>query len=258
MNTHPPALDLDLFVAGEGDHSNNEAVTRHVEQCAECRRYVDDRLAEQATQMAQLAPQVLAHQVAERFDASQKPLRPSPHQAGSRLWVWGVAFAGLAAAAAVVLALLILPDDRGNGVGPDGPRDDITWMGTSPVVRLQILRGDQLVDDTEPTAGDRLQYEVTMPPGEVGYAMVIAWQGDYVFPVLPEDGIPAEASDVGWIPGSVTFEPGGVVRLFVFVRPEPYTALDLVGEVREAYVEPERVVNEPSGLVHRMTVDLNL
>ena len=258
MNEHPPTFDLDLFLAEEVEPTDTENIRQHLDQCAECRRYVEDRMAERANQMELLSPKVFAHQVEERFAAEELPVEPSRGTARPRRWVWSVGFAVLATAAAVLLALLLIPNNDGSVIAdPDGPGpDDIRWMGDAPVVRLQIMRNEQLVDDSQPIAGDRLQYEVTMPPGEQGYAMVVAAEGDRVFSVLPENGHPVEISDVEWIPGSIAFEPGGVVHLYLFVRSEPFVPQTLVDEVREALVVGGGDVQPPSGLVHRMTVDL--
>lgn len=259
MNEHPPTFDLDLFVAEEAEPSVTAVISQHVDQCAECRQYVDTRLAERATQMERVSPKVFAHQVEERLAAEELPVEPSRGTARPRRWGWGIGFAVLASAAVVLLALLLIPNDDGSVIAdPDGPGpDDIRWMGDAPVFRLQILRNEQLVDDSQPIAGDRLQYEVTMPPGEQGYAMVIAAEGDRVFSVLPEDGHPVEVSDAEWIPGSIAFEPGGEVHLYLFVRSEPFTAQMLIDEVRETFIVGGGNVQPPSGLVHRMTVDLN-
>ena len=257
MNEHPPTFDLDCFLAGEAERAVAERVEQHVDSCGECRTYLDTRAAEQAAHSEQLSPQVFANRVSEQFAAEELVAELSQSWARPRRLAWGVGFAALASAL-VVLLVLTTQGPREDTGGPSLPgEDDIRWMGAAPVVRLQILRNDQLVIDVDPIPGDRLQYEVTMPPGEIGYGMVIAAEGERVFVVLPEDGRPAELSDVSRVPGSVAFEPGGVIQLYLFVRAEPFSARTVVDEVHETFVVGGGGTQQLDGLVHRMTVDLN-
>lgn len=248
MKPHPTSFTLDRLTAGELSGKAEETVQDHLTACDGCRKYIAERQAEQDELLEYLTPAVFAARIAEHA-ASEGP-RPtmSPNR---RKTVWGFGVA-LAAAATAILAVVVIGLYK---TEPTPPDDTIRWMGSDVVVQLHVLRDDSILLGENPVVGDRVRYEVVLPPETEGYAAVIGIEQGQAFWVLPEDGQPAFVTDATILEGSVDLQPGGgVVQLLLFVRPELFSSVTILDEVEHSL---EATNGEwPVGLAHELSVDL--
>jgi anti-sigma factor RsiW len=224
--THPARFDLDRLAAGELDDAVAEPLRAHAEGCEACRAYLAGLERDRTTLLARRPAAAFAVAIEERILAGDP--RPVP----VRRWVWAWGLGGVVAVAALLVIALRVPNDPG-GTG-SGRGVDTRWMGAPAVVRVHVLRdGVTSLLEGAPRPGDRLRWEVSLPPGIRGHVAVIGVEGARAFPVLPpgaaEDAFPLDGS--GLLPGSVEVDAAGpATRLLLVVRAQPFRAGDLAEE----------------------------
>jgi hypothetical protein len=232
---HPPRRDLDRLAAQELAAPERQPIETHVATCAECRAYLESRRREQAELVERLPPEVFAASVLSR------PARGAESGPGWRL--------ALAASSAVaVLALLALWFWR-------PPPEPARWRGDAAVVRVVLEREGQrsLLGDIRPRPGDRLRFEIALPPSRRAWTALVAIENGRALPVLPpsREDPPFEIRGSGWLPGSAAVVAGPPARLMLVLRPAPFSLASLLAEVEQA----EHAGRAPEGLAHELLLD---
>ncbi|MCA9565531.1 MAG: hypothetical protein KC561_18665, partial [Myxococcales bacterium] len=203
-------FELDRYVAGELSPQEVARVEENLLTNADCRQYVEEIREEHRLLMERLPPQHLVARVLQAAEAEER--KAAPVRRNRRFqWVWGGL--GLAAAAALMIFLLVRPET------PEPNNPTIRWMGGDFVANLAISRDGQVLETGTPLVGDLVRVELVLPPGQVGYASVIAVVGTDSVPVLPESGQVQVIEDSVWLDGSLALEPGGgLARVYAVVR----------------------------------------
>jgi anti-sigma factor RsiW len=239
---HPPPFDLDRFAAGELTGDRKLEIQSHLDVCETCSEYIAGIEEDRAALLVRSPPTAFAYRVQSRI-GEQRASWPRSRVA------LGMGFAAAAVSGIGLWILLSLPAS-----GPETTR----WMGGAAAVQVYLNRGGQTrtLDGLRPVAGDRLSYGVTLPSGKKAYAVLVAIEGDEVFPVLPSrvDADPLMIAGESLLPGSVEIEPGKrPTVLLLIVRERAFEVERIIGEIREASKGGTEEFNL-IGLVHRLEI----
>ena len=231
--THPSRFELDRLVAGELESSRVAELKNHCVECEDCNRYLSSLEQDRDALMGRLNPGEFAARIEERFDKS----RPW----WSRISTFRPALVpSLVTAATVALLAISLALWFSN---PEPPA--VRWMGATATATVyvqhetdvSILQG-QRVD-----AGDKVMFEVTLPPPKKGFVALIASEkGGIVTPVLPSlaDDAAYEMTGTFRLPGAISSIAGDQpTRLLLVTRDAPFVIRDLLVEVRDLEVGKE-------------------
>ncbi|MCP4598927.1 MAG: hypothetical protein GY847_00025 [Proteobacteria bacterium] len=242
--SHPPQFELDRLAAKELAPEDANEIRAHLEGCLTCRAYLKKIDDEQEAIVSRTPPMSFAYAVEEKMTGGKVRSR------ASHTWTWGLS---TAAVAAVILAVYLIPSS------PEKKTNSMRWMG-SPVAAKVYLKRDgqsQLLDKQTPIPGDRLRFEVIVPPGKKMHAVLVATEGNRTSSILPDrpESGPYPVSGAKLLPGSVEVERGGgTVILRLIVRSEPFRIDELLKEVASK-AGPSSEKPEISGLVHRLVVE---
>ncbi|MBW1808500.1 MAG: hypothetical protein JRJ87_09930 [Deltaproteobacteria bacterium] len=246
--SHPPRFELDRLAAGELDSRALSGLQSHLDDCADCRKY----LATIETEREEL----LDRKPAELFvDSLESHHLPADRQ--KRVWVFSLAAATVAAAAVIVILIL--------GNQPEPVDDNMRWMGQGAMTKIYLKRGaiSQLLTNQAILPGDQLRFEVALPKGKRAHAAVFAIENNRVTCVLPAQpsAEPYPIRDVLLVPGSLIIEAGeSPVDIIVVVRPEPFNLAKVRGEIEKSLGSlgtGRQLSSIIPGLIHQLRVEPN-
>lgn len=180
MTEHPSALRLEELAAGDGD----DEARLHVQGCAECREYVEQRTAG----AAQFARTEGAS--AEKFVAAVKLRSVTTFPSGWRKIVW---LAGPIAAAATLLLYLWMPATPRPGHAPAvvtfaTPIPSASRFKGLPQVAVIRERGgtqDRATASVAVRTGDRIRVEVGVDVPQLIEAGILGRDGQWVELLAP-------------------------------------------------------------------------
>ena len=240
--THPARIDYDRLLAGELNPLKSNELREHARSCGDCRAYLAALEADGADLLRRLPPNAFTDRVMHRAGFTRRPMLR-----------WA-----LAGAAVVLLLAGVVSGwwwQRRGGTEP-GTR----WMGGAQQIRVYLERPGEPANplETQPRVGDRLRFEVVLPPGRTGYAALVALDGGRAQAVLPADPLhpPFPVSGSTLLPGSAAVEPGGGrVQLVLVVRETPFQLAALLQELQQA--DREGTLQGILGLAYSLAVDLD-
>lgn len=231
---HPPRRDLERWLAQEASGEEWKRIADHLASCRACEEYVEACRGEQEALEARSPPATFAASVLARAASGAAP-RPR----------WPFLLAASATAALLLIAVLLWRP------AAEGER----WRGAAAVVRVYLEREGQraLLGDHRPRPGDRLRYEIALPPGQRAYAALVALESARALPVLPASRAapPFEIAGTSFLPGSAALEGGAPARLLLVIRPAPFAIDSLLVEAEFA-VRQGRTLE---GVAHQLLLD---
>lgn len=131
-------------------------------------------------------------------------------------------------------------------------------MGDGAIVHVILNRDNKSMpyNNQHLHAGDRLRYEIVLPPGKQGYATLLGIEGMKVWSVIPQESShePYAVKGTAWLPGSVEIESGGLpVLLWLFVREDKFSIQELINEVKTHKIT-QNGATDIHGLRHRLNI----
>ncbi len=230
---HPARRDLERWLAQEISGEEGQRIETHLASCRACCDFVETCRREQAALEARQPPPLFAARVLARAAPGTAP-RPR----------WPFVLAASTASALLLIALLLWRP------AAEGER----WRGGAAVVRVYLDRAGQrsLLGEQRPLAGDRLRYEITLPPGRRAYAALVALENGRALPVLPASRAapPFEIAGTSLLPGAAALEGGAPARLLLVIRPAPFAIDSLLAEIESA----ARQGRTPDGVAHELVL----
>lgn len=228
---HPPRRDVERWLAREVSSEERQRIETHLSSCRACQEFAESCRREQAALEERLPPQAFAARVLARAATGPAPWRR-----------WPLVLATSATSALLLMALLLWRP------AADAER----WRGGAAVVRVYLDREGQrsLLLDHIPRPGDRLRYEITLPPGQRAYAALVALEDGRALPVLPPSSAapPFEVAGTSLLPGAAALESGAPARLLLVLRPVPFAIGSLLAEVELS----ARQGRHPDGVAHEL------
>lgn len=214
-NCPAPAV-LEALSAGENP---GEAITKHVDGCADCHGYVSALVEERDAFNRMRPPEQFLARLERREKA--KPARSS----------WFTRFLPAVALAGLALVVVTqLPDDKSNGVLVKGDELRVVYR------RGETAEPVQVQEDARLRAGDALRFSFDAP--EDGHLLILDLDGtgsaSVFYPMSGTRSAPIKEGDKTFLPGSVVLDaaPGPEWLVAVF-SPKPLDAAPLLAQLRE-------------------------
>lgn len=204
-------LLLERYQLGEVSAAERARVAAHVDACPACRADLDG------------------------LASDDRPLPPLPEVAPARTR-WPLAWAGLAAAAAAIILLVALwaPWRPVGGAGIPPARIQVKG-GELALTLIRERDGATSENPSRYLDGDRFRIELTCPPGELHWDVVVFQADQAHFPYSPR-GPTACGNRVG-LPGAFRLTGSGPVTVCALVGAEPPARSDLVAMRFEALAD---------------------
>jgi hypothetical protein len=250
--THPSTYELELLFA---DENGSVSIKSHVAQCHECRAFIEELQQAQTLQLQKESPAEFMASIMIQTGESKRMTQPSRFNIRIPVFVWAATVALLVAGASIFLYSRL----QINSTTPSFADTDLRRKGAAPpVVEVYINRNNNVHISRGATIlpGDAVQYRITIPNGETGYAAVVAKENGNLQSVFPPNGVqtPLAVKGTFELPGAIWVEKNTTdLSLYLILNPEPFEMSTLIEKMKQQLDTSGSVDNLPCILSIRST-----